>query len=201
MNNLIIVTGCPGTGKSHWARLLAGKFPGLQVLSYDEWKERDWDQYGFDNPEQKRQSLERSLCAFYRTLDERMAQGLDLLIEYPFNMRHAPILAGMIQAHGYRAVTLHLFGRMDVLYQRATARDLEGVRHPGHLLSRYHKGDRPDRTCAHPDEYASLEEFVAAAERKNYDISLGVSIPLDVTRFEDIDERAVISRIREATTL
>lgn len=197
MKNLIIITGCPGTGKSFWAKLVCQRFPQIAVLSYDALKEAFWDQYGFRNNEEKTALNEASLQEFYQRLDRRMAMGEDILIEYPFNKRHAPNLQRLIDAHGYRALTLYLYGDMRTIYSRGQKRDGDGGRHPGHLLSCYHKGETPSPQAADAQTKLTLEQFIDSCQRKNYDIRLGYNLPVDVTDFHAIDYEMVLNQIAE----
>ena len=51
--DLIVITGCPGSGKSSFAVRLCKAFPEVELLSYDAVKEQFFDQYGFDDEEEK----------------------------------------------------------------------------------------------------------------------------------------------------
>ena len=201
MNSLIIITGCPGTGKSHWAKLVCCRFPRLNAFSFDEMKEVYWDRFGYDNNEEKTAINDRCLEDFYLRLEARLRAGEDILIEYPFSMRHAPVLDAIIQRTGCRAVTLYLHGDMPTIYARANARDEAGGRHPGHLLSCYHKGVTPPPLKADAQSRLTLEQFIQSCTRKNYDIRLGLNLPVDVTDFSRIDYENVYAQIAAHTGL
>lgn len=201
MKNLVIITGAPGTGKTYWTRLLTKEFPALCAFSYDDVKERFFDLYGFDNLEQKRENTARSLLAYYRELGVKMDMGEDLIIEYPFNMRHAPTIRALVDRYGYRAVTVYLFGQMDVIYARASARDKSATRHPGHLLSRYHKGVTMPPAGADAGVFMTRGEFADSCAKKNYDIRIGYNLPVDVTDFEKVDREDVFRQIEQNTSL
>ena len=159
MPTLVIITGCPGTGKSYLANLLLQRFPSLQLKSYDTLKEEFWDRYGFQDPEEKRRNTACSLQQYYADLARLMLLKTDLLIEYPFHLGHKAVLSQLIQTYAYTAVTILMHGQMDVIYTRSIQRDSSGHRHPGHLLNRYHLGD----TAEDSDAQRSLtyEEFLA----------------------------------------
>ena len=50
---LILLAGYPATGKSYLCSQICSKHPEFRILSQDELKEGLWDQYGFDNMEEK----------------------------------------------------------------------------------------------------------------------------------------------------
>ena len=187
---LLIVTGCPGTGKSFWAQRIRDEIQGVDILSNDEIKERNFDLYGFDNREEKDALNARGLDEFYEALAQRMAQGGSILIEYPFYQRHRQILAGLIEKYRYRTVTLFLYGDMKAIYQRGKRRDSSGNRHPGHLLDCYHKGVTPPPDQIQPTVELSYEEFLTSCGKKNYDVRIGPTVSLDVTDLAEADAKA-----------
>ena len=93
MPTLVVITGCPGTGKSYLANLLLQRFPSLQLKSYDTLKEEFWDRYGFQDPEEKRRNTACSLQQYYADLARAMLLKTDLLIEYPFHLGHKAVLS------------------------------------------------------------------------------------------------------------
>lgn len=198
MSKLIIITGCPGTGKSYFARLLAERFPQLVVLSYDHFKEVNWDRCGFDNAEEKAALNRRSLQEFYAAVAEELRLGRSVLIEYPFNQSHAPALQRIIDETGAQAFTLYLHGDMETMYRRSIARDGCDGRHPGHLFNVYHRGraSGPAENCQ-----PSLEDFLAGCRKKNYDIRLGENIPVDVTSFAHIPYEEIVRTLQIRTGL
>lgn len=195
MPTLIIITGCPGTGKSYLANLLLQRFPSLQLKSYDTLKEEFWDRYGFQDPEEKRRNTACSLQQYYADLARLMLLKTDLLIEYPFHLGHKAVLSQLIQTYAYTAVTILMHGQMDVIYTRSIQRDSSGHRHPGHLLNRYHLGD----TAEDSDAQRSLtyEEFLADCSRKDYNIQLGHTISVDVTDYAAVDYDAVLDEVQQ----
>lgn len=188
---LLILTGAPGTGKSHWARRVQQEFPDVELLSYDAIKEAHFDACGFEDRQEKDALNARALEAFYDALDAAMSRERTLLIEYPFNQSHRGRLEALIAAHGYHAITLLLYGDLEVLYQRGIRRDADSKRHPGHLLNRYHKGDSitPAADTAQ-DARLSLEEFIESCTRKDYDIRIGDCLAVDVTSLEEANAAA-----------
>ena len=50
---MILLAGYPATGKSYLCKQILEKYPQFQVISQDDMKEALWDEYGFDNMEEK----------------------------------------------------------------------------------------------------------------------------------------------------
>lgn len=197
---ILIVTGGPGTGKSYAASMIDSSIDGLTLLSYDSIKEAEWDRFGFDNAQQKARLNRFCLEEFYLTLQHMMWQEKTILIEYPFNMSHYDSLKELIDAAGYRAVTLLLYGDWKVIYRRGINRDRSASRkrHPGHLTNTYHRERGVRKEDIIPDAVLTYEQFRADIDRKNYDIRLGYTIRTDVTDFSSVDYDAVIREILEA---
>lgn len=193
MSKLIIITGCPGTGKSYFASMLTERFPKLVVLAYDHFKEANWDRYGFDSAEEKMLLNEHSLQEFYLAVTEQLRLGSDVLIEYPFNRSHVPALQRIMDTTGAQTFTLYLYGDMKTMYRRTIDRDNCDGRHPGHLFNVYHKGhmSSPAKNCQ-----PTLEAFIEDCGRKDYDIRLGKTIPIDVTSFEHIPYEEIINTLQ-----
>ena len=194
--NLIIMTGCPGSGKSCLAGGICSRFPELELISYDTIKESYFDRYGFDNAVEKTRLNNKSLKEFYRILDGRMEKGKSILIEYPFCRKHADTLKELAEQHGYSMVTVLLTGNMRSLYLRGLRRDDNDQRHPGHLLNRYHRGQpvlKEDWIQA-----MSFDEYVRMCREKDYDIRLGKTIAVDVTDVSSVDSEKICSEIETA---
>lgn len=190
---LIIVTGCPGSGKSTFAAQLSRRYPQLTAVSYDGVKEEFFDRYGFDNAKEKDELNARSLQEFYCRLDRLMNGGTPLLIEYPFCRKHRPALEQLLLRHGYHGVTILLTGDMQVLYQRGMERDHAAGRHPGHLLNTYHKGmPLPPVLAAESMEFP---QFLDQCREKDYNIALGETISVDVTDLQHPNYAPVFTRL------
>lgn len=194
---LIIVTGGPGTGKSYAAAKIRESIEGLTVLSYDAIKEKNFDLYGFDNAQQKEELNAFSLEEFYLCLKKAMWESKTILIEYPFYQRHKPRLQALIQEYSYNAVTVYLYADWKTVYNRGASRDNDGTRHPGHLTNRYHVETYRPTDPIKTDASLTYEEFYSQIIKKNYDIQLGYTIPVNVTDFKTLDYDAVIRKIFE----
>lgn len=195
---LIIFTGGPGTGKSGTAArfLKYLKNDDILKISYDEIKEKNWDIFGFDNPEQKDRLNWWCLEEFYLTIQKRMWENRTILIEYPFYQRHKPKLEELIRESGYSAVTIYLYTDMQTMYERGAKRDQLDHRHPGHLLNQYHKETYTPKLLESVSRIApTYEEFTAGISHKDYDIALGLSIPIDVTDFSRVNYAEIYEKI------
>lgn len=191
---LVVINGCPGSGKSYLSGLIKEKFPFFDIFPYDKVKEEFFDAYGFDNITERSALEERSLEEYYQRLEKRMEKGEELIIEYPFCRKHEKPFSCLIEKYGYRAVTITLIGDLSVLLSRWEERDRrEKGRHPGHYLLAYHKG----RAIKDSDykRKPSLEEFEALCRAKDYFITLGETVRVDVTDYSKVDYGQIISLI------
>lgn len=68
---IIFVTGGPGTGKSYASDFLIKHLNPVDLVSYDQIKEKEWDRFGFDNAKQKDRLNWFSLEEFYLTLQKK----------------------------------------------------------------------------------------------------------------------------------
>ncbi|MFV0466763.1 MAG: zeta toxin family protein [Lachnospiraceae bacterium] len=195
---LIIFTGGPGTGKSGTADRFLQYLNNDEIIkiSYDKIKEKNWDTFGFENDRQKDRINQWSLEEFYLTIQKQMWKNRMILIEYPFYQRHKPKLEELINESGYSVVTIYLFSDMETVYERGVKRDKIDDRHPGHLLSKYHIETytselKNEILLSRP----TLEEFVSAIAHKEYNIKLGLVIPIDVTDFNKISYDEIYKEI------
>ena len=194
---IIIISGSPGTGKSHIAKAILRQLNGFTVLSFDEIKEKNFDLYGFDNALQKEELNRFGLEEFYLQLGSRMRTGRNLLIEYPFFQRHRERLAELVRRYGYRALTLYLYGDPQVIYRRECLRDRGGRRHPGHLRNCYHRGDPAAEQGAAYDAIPTFEDYLNMLKVRDYNVNIGRTIAVDVTDIEQVSCEAVAARIGE----
>ena len=195
---LLIVTGPPGCGKTHFAARVKNYFPKLTVLSYDTIKERYFDEYGFGNMEEKLRVNDKSIAAFYELLEGTMRAKKNILIEYPFNKIHEQKLGDIVSLLGYKAATIRLTGDWRTLYERAVHRDIHEPRNPGHLLRTYHKGVpvKPEDVIPEPD----FESVVETCKRKNYRIAVGEVFTVDVTDYDAVDYASLFAEIEKTVT-
>lgn len=62
---IVLLAGYPATGKSYLCHKILEKLPDFVVVSQDEMKEKLFDQYGFDNMEEKVQIENKSWTMYY----------------------------------------------------------------------------------------------------------------------------------------
>lgn len=192
---MILLAGYPATGKSYLCRKILDKHPEFCVVSQDEMKERLWDQYGFDNLEEKVALETQSWGQYYDTLEQEMAKGTYVISDYPFSDKQKGRLEALSVRYGYQCITIRLTGDIDTLYQRSRQRDLDPSRHLGHLVSRYHKGDTmTDRSLA--DCLVTHEIFRDRCLNRGYDtFCLGHLIAVDATDFNQIKYDEITAQI------
>lgn len=186
---LIIITGGPGTGKSETAKGLLAYLQNDEIvsLSYDAMKEAAWDRLGFDSEEEKKKVNGIALDAFYAILENHMQKEDTILIEYPFYQFHRPPLQRLIKNYGYTAVTIWLHTDLKTAYERGCRRDTGKARHPGHLLNRYHRENfRPEDIASADRHFLSFESFKKSIDGRDYNLALGITIPVDVTDFRNL---------------
>ena len=194
---IYIITGGPGTGKSTMAdRLLAYLGGDIVKVSYDDFKEKEWDAFGFDDVGQKKRVNEFALEEFYLTLQKLMWEKRTILIEYPFYQYHRQKLLELVSGYDYHAVTLYLYTDLKTAYERGVLRDDGGGRHPGHLLNRYHIEDfSQDELRSANRKHQSFEEFKNEIRERNYNIEIGYTIKVDVTDFSRVSYEEIFKRI------
>ena len=191
---IVFITGLPGTGKSYAARKIRETYPQFREVSYDQIKEIFWDILGFDSQEEKVAINDRSLEYFYLFLDRQMKTGDPLIAEYPFFQRKKDALAEVVERNGYKALTVCLYGDLDVIYQRQKRRDENDIRHPGHLGDRYHL-EEFDKYLNGPHYDYTKEEFWNLHKHKDYHIHLGKEFDIDVTDLNSISYDEVLEEI------
>lgn len=195
---LIIFTGGPGTGKSGTAERFLRFLNNQSIvkISYDSIKEKNWDIFGFDDEKQKDRINWWCLEEFYLTIQKKMWEDKTILIEYPFYQRHKPKLQELIDAYHYNAVTVYLYADMETVYKRGSGRDQNSDRHPGHLLNSYHiETYTPEMLKSVSRIAPGYEEFVASIAHKEYNVELGLVIPVDVTDFRNVKYDEIFRKI------
>lgn len=194
---IILLAGYPATGKSYMCNLILKEYPKFVTVNQDELKEEKWDQFGFDNLEEKTNLEMLAWKEYYDTLEQKMGEDVGIVSDYPFSDKQKQTLADLVQKFNYSIITVRLVGDIDKLYERSRKRDLGPNRHLGHLVSRYHKGDvMKDRSQA--DCLVTYEIFRDRCLNKGYDkFELGYLIEIDATDVTKIDYPEIISKIKE----
>lgn len=192
---LILLAGYPATGKSFLCNKILDKYPEFQVVSQDTMKEELFDEYGFNNLEEKVKIEQMSWQKYYETIDCKMGKSEMIISDYPFSDKQNGTLDDLSKKHDYRVLTIRLIGDIPTLYQRSIQRDNDSSRHLSHMVSCYHKGDvLEDRTKG--DCFVTFEIFKDRCENKGYDkFQLGELIEIDVTDYSKIDYDQILSDI------
>lgn len=191
---MVLVTGCPGCGKTTFTSKIMDRFPFFTLSSYDKVKEEFFDRYGFDSLEERAALNAKSLARYYEDLNALMKQEIPIITDYPFSrLAHEKDLNRLVSENGYQALSITLYGDLKVLLERGSSRDLaDKTRNFGHMLTRYHK-DHYSESDRIP--VMDLKAFNEMVEKKDYFIQVGDSIRIDVTDYTTIDYETVFSTI------
>ncbi len=192
---LILLAGYPATGKSYMCRKILDRYPQFKTINQDEIKEQIWDQFGFDNMQEKEAQEQQAWAEYYRQIEEGMGKGEFIISDYPFSVKQKGRLESLAEKYDYQVITIRLTGDIDKLYQNSHRRDMEQSRHLGHLVSKYHKGDvLLDRSKA--DCLVTYDIFRERCLTRGYDkFQLGQLIQVDVSDFYKIDYEQILSDI------
>ncbi|PWJ30319.1 AAA domain-containing protein [Faecalicatena orotica] len=192
---MILLAGYPATGKSSMCALILKKYPRFQTVNQDEMKEQMWDEYGFNNQEEKTKVENMAWARYYAVIEEKMKQGECIISDYPFSDKQKGRLTDLSRKYGYEVITIRSLGNIEHLYEVSRKRDLAQDRHLGHLVSCYHKGDvLEDRTQA--DSLVTYEIFQDRCLHKGYDkFQMGHLIEVDASDFSKIDYAQILEEI------
>ena len=194
---LILLAGYPGTGKTYMCNKILEQEKDFQVISQDDMKEQLWDEFGFDNMEEKTALENKSWTLYYEQIEDAMNQGKRLVSDYPFSEKQRGKPKRLCEEYGYQPVTIRLVGDLEVLFGRSKQRDLDTSRHLGHVVSRYHKGDvLLDRTKG--DCFVDYDIFMDRCRNRGYgEFCLGKLIEVDVTDYSKIDYDKILGQLKK----
>ena len=116
---LILLAGYPGTGKTYMCNKILEQEKDFQVISQDDMKEQLWDEFGFDNMEEKTALENKSWTLYYEQIEDAMNQGKRLVSDYPFSEKQRGKLKRLCEEYGYQPVTIRLEGDLEVLFGRS----------------------------------------------------------------------------------
>ena len=194
---MILLAGYPATGKTFLCNQILKKYPDFVVISQDEIKENLWEQYGFNNLEEKIELEMQAWEMYYEIIEKNMKKSNSIISDYPFSQKQKGGLEKFSKTYEYQVITFRLIGDIDILYQRSLKRDLDQGRHLAHLVTCYHKGDiLKDRRKA--DELVTYEIFKERCKMKGYDkFQLGHLFELDVTDYAKINYDKILTQLGE----
>lgn len=195
---LILLAGCPCTGKTYLVNKLQQQFKDSFVITPDEAKVLYADSVGFNSKAEK-QALEHKVWHFYYgVLQLYMDAGKRIIIsEYPFSDKQKKRLSELAQKYHYQVITIRLIADFDVLWQRRYQRDRSPERHLSHIMQHYHYGDKlEDRSLA--DDLVTKSQFYQICQTRQYDeFALGQLIEVDVTHFNQVDYSDLLEKLKQ----
>ena len=198
---LILLAGCPCTGKTYLVNKLQQQFKDSFVITPDEAKVLYADSVGFNSKAEK-QALEHKVWHFYYgVLQLYMDAGKRIIIsEYPFSDKQKKRLSELAQKYHYQVITIRLIADFDVLWQRRYQRDRSPERHLSHIMQHYHYGDKlEDRSLA--DDLVTKSQFYQICQTRKYDeFTLGQLLEVDVTHFNQVDYSGLLDKLKQIVT-
>jgi predicted kinase len=128
MTDLMIILGCPASGKTTLARRLAAEL-AVPILSKDDIKEALFDVLGVGDRESSRRLSNACFAAQLRIAATQLEAGISCLLEGNWRPEHAGDLRAVLARSGAPAAQIWCRASVVETLRRFTAR----VRHPGHL--------------------------------------------------------------------
>ena len=133
---IILVGGIPASGKTTYARHIAGKL-GIPFISKDAIKENLYEALLWDTSVRENSKLYgyASYKVLFHILDSLMQAGVSFVAESNFITAAMDALLPMVEQYGYRALTVLMDADLDVLCKRFNDRDKTDQRHPGLVMA------------------------------------------------------------------
>lgn len=194
---LILIAGCPATGKTYLINKIKEAIPDLYTVTPDEGKEMLADSVGFDSKIEKMELEKRAWTFYYKALDLYMGVGKKVIVsEYPFSDKQKDKLANLAFIYSYEVITIRLIADFDVLWERRRKRDLSSSIHLYHIMTHYHYKDTlMDHSQA--DDLITKEEFKELIKQRKYnEFHLGELIEFDVTDYQNVDYESCIKELK-----
>ncbi|AHN26570.1 kinase [Gilliamella apicola] len=195
---LILLAGCPCTGKTYLVKQLQQQFKDSFVLTPDEAKVLYAESIGFNSKAEK-EALEHKVWQFYYgVLQLYMDAGKRIIIsEYPFSDKQKKQLSEFADHYYYQVITIRLVADFDILWQRRYQRDRSPERHLSHIMQHYHYGDKlEDRNLA--DDLVTKEQFFQICQTRKYDqFALGQVIEVDVTQYAKVNYSSLLDKLKQ----
>ena len=154
---IVVVQGMSGLGKTSLCKRLEQDLPKCKSFSLDTYKERLWDEFGFDSEEEKAKLDTRATDEFYADVHKAARSGdyRYILLDNVFIGQGAARLERELRNQGYWLKTVYLnptnyYAHMESW--EARAHDFS-VRHQGHGAKTYHNGVGTGHTFDFRDVY------------------------------------------------
>ena len=194
---MILLAGYPATGKSYLANMIIEACGEFTIVSQDDLKEKLYDQFGYDNLNEKKFLEGESWVSYYSMMRIQMYKGNQIISDYPFSDKQYGTLNQISKTYKYDVVTIRLIGDLDVLYERSKKRDLDSERHLSHIVNKYHLGDTLENRSK-ADGFLTYDVFMDRCKNKGYGkFQLGHLIEIDVTDFSKVDYPGIIKELKE----
>ena len=185
MKYLILIAGCPGTGKSYLCNNILQRYMDMMLLSPDDIKEMFWDKYGFKNISEKNRLIGLSWQYYYKKMAEIMDLKKNIISDYPFSDKQKYMLSLISKQHSYNIITIRLIADLGILFERQKQRDLDYGRHLGHILNKYIPG-QVINSRKNADGLLSYDEFAERCLKREYaKFALGKLFEVNVNILSD----------------
>lgn len=178
---LVLISGAPGTGKTHLARRIADSLC-VVVLEKDTIKETLFDALGEDDREWSRMLGRAAFALLLSLLESHLQARQSVVVEANFQRQYAgQWVDQMRKLYDARVLELHCHADLETILSRVARRAGSGERHSGHGPADIAVGEIRD----------SYELYgpVTACD---------ALVPIDTTNFETIDYAAIIERLKSS---
>ncbi|WP_050638674.1 MULTISPECIES: AAA family ATPase [Clostridia] len=190
---IIVISGLPGSGKSHLAEYIAEKL-NLPMICKDSIKEILFDTIGFRNREEKTKLNEASLQIMFSISKELLKTNQNLILENNFENNAYPFFEELKTKFDVQLLTVLIYGDTKVLYDRYALRNKDPNRHRGHILFT----EYPERVKTNyiPEPITYETYYRDFKERGMSDFCVGENtIRVDVTDFSRINYDNIVEEI------
>ena len=138
-NNLVIITGGCGSGKSTILKstILKSTYKDYVTISVDDIKESLFDSY-YDikkskmNYTSKQMMSDGSFNIFWKMLEELMKKSVNCVVEYPFKVWHVKAFNKLIKKYNYQCTLIIVYVSIYNRLKRQLKRIIDDSRHKGH---------------------------------------------------------------------
>ena len=131
-DKVIIVNGCPASGKTYTANLLSSKLC-IPVVSKDFFKESLFDSLGFKDRQFSVEIGKASYKLLLQTAQLLTEHKCSFILENAFFSKSENEILNSLNCH--RIIQVWCHAPVNLLVERFIKRSLDGSRHPGHVDS------------------------------------------------------------------